>query len=66
MPKSAGQSNVLGWQIGAHQVFDEMAARTKLSNFWMNFGGLQTYIICSRIVVVWVNLAKICKITKCM
>jgi hypothetical protein len=36
-------------------VFDEMAARKYFSNFWMNFGGLQSYIICSRMVVVVVK-----------
>jgi hypothetical protein len=31
---------VLGWQIGAHHVFDEMAARKIFSNFELNFGGV--------------------------
>jgi hypothetical protein len=40
-----------------------MAERTLLWKFGVNFGGLESYIICSRMVVVVVILVEICKIS---
>jgi hypothetical protein len=48
----------------AHKVFDLMAERNMFSKIWMIFGGLHSYIVWSRKVVVVVNLVLICKVSK--
>ena len=48
----------------AYKVFEEMPERKIFSNFANLFGGLQSYIKRSRMVLVWVNLELVCKISK--
>jgi hypothetical protein len=40
-----------------------MAERTLLWKFGVNFGGLESYIICSRMVVVVVKFEVVCKMS---
>ena len=48
----------------AYKVFEEMPERKIFSNFANLFGGLQSYIKRSRMVLVWVNLELVCRISK--
>jgi hypothetical protein len=50
--------------VGAHKVFVNMAEREKFSKFENSFGGSQTYIHRSGMVVVVVNLVKKCRMAK--
>jgi hypothetical protein len=43
-----------------------MAARSKLSNFEMNFGGVDSYNIWHTMVVVVCKVELICKNSKCV
>jgi hypothetical protein len=52
--------------IPACKVFVNMAARNLLLNFGTIFGGLQSYIIRSRMEVVVVKMVLKCKITNCI
>ena len=52
--------------IPACKVFAKMAARKILWKFGKNFGGLQSYIICSRMVVVVVKFEWFCKNPNCI
>jgi hypothetical protein len=45
----------------AHKVFDLMAERKMFSNFGKSFGGSHSYIHRDGMVVVVVNLMKVCK-----
>ena len=47
----------------AHQLFDKMPERNLFLNFSNLFGGLQTYINWSRMVVVVVKIELNCKIS---
>jgi hypothetical protein len=46
-------------------MFDQMASRTKVWNFAVNFGGIDLNKIWSRVVVVVVKFELICKNPEC-